>query len=292
MKISIGIPTYNPSPTIIKTVQSVLSQSAFSSVCEIIIIVDGGTMPELLKRELKHKKIKIVTTTKRMGQSKRINDLCAKFSGNYLLLLNDDVLLDPNALRFAIEKLRTQPVDLLAGRVKPLKAESELEKILYIPYLVNQRIIASIKNHDHYLACNGRCIVLSKRLAKSLSIPVHIHNNDAYIYFFTKENKFKFYYLSKFLCYYRSPAKLSEHFNQSRKFHVSQEENQKYFKEQLAKHYYVPFYKKLLFTLRVEEKHPDTMFLYLFVYLLSWLRKYDKISTIGYWNTDISTKNL
>ena len=63
--ISVVIPMYNSSDTILKTIQSVLNQTSYNKVKEIIVVNDGSTdnsleIVENFNKNLENSKIKII----------------------------------------------------------------------------------------------------------------------------------------------------------------------------------------------------------------------------------------
>jgi hypothetical protein len=159
-------------------------------------------------------------------------------------------------------------------------------------------LILSFPNSQTYLNANGRFLVLSKKLYKNIELPKGLINSDAYIYFFAIKNKYKTAFIDKICCYFREPAKLSEHINQVQKFQLSFQENSKYFGQKfLAPFYKIPILSSLKANFYVLLNDPIDLFFYFMVFIYVRVTNWFKLnkstfSIEGYWETDYSTKNI
>ncbi len=107
MLISIIIPLYNKAPIIRETIDSVLSQK--TQDYELIVVDDGSTDNGLdIVRGIKSEKIKIfqkenggVASARNYGVNKAI--------GDWVLFLDADDILLPNALNHIIKSIKNQP---------------------------------------------------------------------------------------------------------------------------------------------------------------------------------------
>ncbi|MBU1071068.1 glycosyltransferase [Patescibacteria group bacterium] len=98
LKISILIPTYNGSKTIIDTLNSILSQN-FQNFN--IIIQDDTSTDDTLQiiKQLKNKKIKIYQNKKNLGYSRNLERGRKNCQGDILFLMGQDDILAKNALK-------------------------------------------------------------------------------------------------------------------------------------------------------------------------------------------------
>lgn len=111
--ISVIIPAYNAEKTIVRAIDSVLQQT-YKNI-EIIVINDGSTDgTELLVKKFK-KAVKLVTTSN-FGVSYARNvgiDLC---SGTYLMFLDADDELLPDAVEVLLNCSRNNNLDIIHGK--------------------------------------------------------------------------------------------------------------------------------------------------------------------------------
>lgn len=101
MKISFIIPNYNSDNILVKNLPRVLANGAD----EIIIVDDGSTdrSDEKIKNQISkikntEKKLKILENTKNLGFSSTVNRGVKEASGDVVVLLNTDVLPEPDFL--------------------------------------------------------------------------------------------------------------------------------------------------------------------------------------------------
>lgn len=111
--VSVIIPTYNRSAFLAEAVDSVLAQT--HPVHEIVIVDDGSEAEHrrVLRQLLaKSPVVKVIEQTTNLGRSRARNDGMAKSTGDLLLFLDDDDLLDPAAVETAIQCLAKAPADV------------------------------------------------------------------------------------------------------------------------------------------------------------------------------------
>lgn len=292
-KISIGIPTYEAGLSLVSTVNSILNQTCYKNINQILIMVDGNKISKPILNKLQDKKIKIFYSKKREGQSARINDIFNSLNTKQIILANDDILLDKNALKIIFKKYKK--FDLVAGNIKPLNKLGFLEQILESGQQIQCAIAKDWNKGNNYLSCNGRFIILSKKFYKKITVPEKIWNNDAYVYILSQKLNFKFAFAGDVKIYYKSPSNLREHLSQSIKFQKSKEDLQRYFKEDIDSFYKIPLQIKIKSLILVIIKSPAATLLYLAIFSATRLKNYltkSSLWTKGYWQTDLSTKAL
>lgn len=172
-KISIIIPTYNRADFVIQTIQSVITQSFLDY--EIIVVDDGSTdgTKNALKKYSNLPNFKYFYQ-KNSGRSIARNLGMERSSGEYLMFLDSDDLLDTEALKVLYDTFEKFPAsDLIAGCRKfvdekgnslkvsdPIKVKREyfaeyinLEKIreLFFPpssYIIKSQIAQDVGGFD------------------------------------------------------------------------------------------------------------------------------------------------
>jgi len=133
-------------------------------------------------------------------------------------------------------------------------------------------------------------MVLAKELAKEITLPSEIVNNDAFIYLTAKKKMYLPRYISNLSVLYRSPATLSDHVKQSRRFQHSLGELEKYFDKEIKSQYAVPrgvfmsqFFKYLTI-------NPFLFSGYLIIFLRTRLSR--SIPLQSTWSIAVSTKTV
>lgn len=292
MKISIGIPTYEGGASLVRTLDSIYSQKGFENVNQVIVAVDGKKLSEKIVTKIQNPKLTILYFEKRVGQAGRINDIFRQSQSDFLLLTNDDVVIDKRFLSNTLQVLQSG-ADMYCCNIQPLKPKSLVEKSLSLRDQTVGNIAGKINKGVNLLRANGRGIILSKNLYKSIELPNSVWNNDAYLYVRAMQMKSKIEYSENLVIYYRLPRKVNEYIRQHAKFAYSKGELQKYFKNDLSIHYSIS--QKVIFIsyLRSFIKSPLKMTGYAILYSGAYLLKgkYRPLS-IGYWQTDTSTKKI
>ena len=200
--------------------------------------------------------------------------------------------MDIRFLSNVVQTLETD-VDRYCCNIQPLKPKSIIEKSLSLRDQTVGSIAGKINKGVNLLRANGRGIILSRNLYKNIELPTSVWNNDAYLYVRAAQLKSKIKYAENLVIYYRLPRKVNEYIRQHAKFAYSQKELQKYFKNDLSIHYSIPQKTILASYLRSFFKSPFKMVGYAILYSSAYLLKgkYRPLS-IGYWQTDTSTKKI
>lgn len=290
--ISVGIPTYEGGKSLIKTLKSLYSQEGFVYVKKVIVAVDGKKLSGAVVKEIKNPKLKVIYFSHRAGQAQRINDIFEYSDSEYLFLTNDDVLLKKDFLNVLHDSLLTK-ADMYCARVRPLLQKTFVEKSLSMRDEMVEVIADHFQNGMNILRCNGRGIVLSKKLYKKISLPKVLWNNDAYLYIRAVELRAKIEYLPAAVVQYRLPKNIKEYLKQHGKFAYSKNEVGKYVPKKIDTYYNFPrttivnVYLSMLFS------HPFSMLSYGILYMVAYLLK-DKYKpkNIGFWESDLSTKSI
>jgi len=186
--VSIGIPTYEAGISLIRTLNSIFNQSAFSQIREVIIVVDGNTLTPQVRNRLRHPKVRIVMRPERMGQSSCLNYIFSRVHNGLLLLTNDDVVLDKHATKNFIECYIAQRPDFFIAN--SIEVKGRISKfyrreatVIYPPVEIADRIKNSElrmrnKNKTYYLAggrlARAKNIDLIIEAANKLKLPLKI----------------------------------------------------------------------------------------------------------------------
>lgn len=145
--ISIIIPIYNRAEFLTTSVRSVLQQS-YSNV-EVICVDDAstdGTEKTLQQLQTQDSRIKVVRHSKNLGTHMARKTGVEHASGDYLMFLDCDDTLLPNALEILENALSCDAVDVLSFAYRsgskisrpPSKDNYRFEKMIYSPTLWNK----------------------------------------------------------------------------------------------------------------------------------------------------------
>jgi GT2 family glycosyltransferase len=110
--VSIIIPAYNRSQLIVETLESVRAQTY--SPLEIFVVDDCSTddteaVVSIWKKEHFSAHITLLSLEKNVGKSAAVNKAIACSSGEYLMILDSDDLLFPDAIRYEVDFLKRFP---------------------------------------------------------------------------------------------------------------------------------------------------------------------------------------
>lgn len=112
---SVVVVTYHTGPALWLAIQSVLDQAD----CHELVIVDNGNFPDVVQRlqiiAQGDARMKLISGHGNIGFAKACNLGVKSTSGDYILLLNPDCILPPDALVNTVDALRGNPQAMLAG---------------------------------------------------------------------------------------------------------------------------------------------------------------------------------
>lgn len=153
-KISAIVPVHNTESYLADTISSLLLQTLAD--IEIICIDDGSTddslalLTELAKSDNRIK----VYAQKNSGLSITRNNGMDIARGEFILFIDSDDMLEPNALKMLYEKAHTEDLEVLLFDAKPFAVESGLESIVanYAEYYLRHREYSGITSGSHLIA--------------------------------------------------------------------------------------------------------------------------------------------
>ena len=149
------VPMYNGGPNVIATLQSLLNQR--QPLHEIIVVDDGsidGSGALVKQFSQKHNNIQILRHKQRAGKSAAINHAAYIASGELLLVIDHDTVLDPTGCECLAQAFNEPNVAAASGNLlvknrkrNPLIALQSLEYMLAIP------IGRGFLNHLNAMSC-------------------------------------------------------------------------------------------------------------------------------------------
>lgn len=98
VKVSVIMPAFNASKTIVESIESVFSQS--HSFWELLVVDDGSTdgTPSLITKYLGDPRVRILSTSGRCGPAKARNVAISHATGRLVAFLDSDDLWEPDKL--------------------------------------------------------------------------------------------------------------------------------------------------------------------------------------------------
>lgn len=290
---TVGIPTYYGGPSLAAAVKSIRASKGVGKF-RLIVSVDGTNLKCNITRQLKQLGVEVINNKQRGGQVARLKQIISLARSQIVILTQDDIKFEPDTIAKIIKAFTDHPkVTMVNSRLHPLPAKTFLESIVEIGAKLTHVVGSAWKNGDNYLLASGRCQAFRTKFVKQFTIPENVINSDAYFYFENKQRGGKFLALEDAVIYNRSPQTLSEHLKQSRKFQISQKENQRYLKKDLSREYEIPTFIVLKSLVSLFASYPFKTVAYLLVVAYTKLFGRNMFSNAArYWDTDISTKKL
>lgn len=199
---SIYIPAYNAENTIIHCLNSIINQKIKPN--EILVINDGSTDNTLNKLSNFEKNIKIINNQENLGLSKSMNIANQNLTSRFIAKIDADVELDPLWSKLMLEKMQTNKITLIGGKM--------YEKYIENPYNFWRSIRLKqnwgekdIDNPPFIFGCNN--IIDKKNLSKKNLYRTDLeyfktNGEDIEISKYLKKNNHSLYYLSSATCFH------------------------------------------------------------------------------------------
>ncbi len=262
--VTIGIPALNEYSNLRRLLPNLLSQDFYKTTLkEIIVMSDGSTdNTKNIHKELKDKRIKIISTKKRYGKAYQINKLFKLAKTNSVIVLDADVKLKNHQSLFSLSKTAfLYPNSLVSGVVVPQKPENFIQRIAYSGVNLWDKIRFSGMHSDMYL-CEGSIRSFPRNLYKKLIFP-STSADEAFSYIETQRLGFSFKSCRNAIAIYTLPKNLQDFFNQQRRYINSKSIQDNNFSAQITdKFYTIKTKDKVLSLFKGLLENP----LYLFIY--------------------------
>lgn len=293
LTLTVGIPTYYGGQVLVNAAKSVLESKEIGKF-RLIVNVDGNPLDPEIEKQLKSMGVDVVFSKQRGGQVARIKQMISLSNTDILVLTQDDILFAPNTLREILNAFEKYPnVTMIGGRMKSKSPEKFMEKIVDVSVEGNYELGKLWRNGDNYLMASGRLLAFRADFVKKFDIPDEVVNSDSYLYFENKRKGGKFMFLSDAIVYNKAPETLKEHLKQSRKFQISQKENEKYAKVDLSEEYSISAGAKLEALAKMLVKRPAWTIFYILTNVYTRIAGKNMYKdAVRFWETDKSTKKV
>lgn len=237
-KITVSIATiaHNEEHSIKRMLASVCNQKEQGFVIkEILVISDGstdGTVKEIKK--IRNPRIVVIDDKRRLGQPARIHELLQRFEGDYLVLLDADVVMkDESVIERMIAAFDSgENVSLVAAHMRPLAAKTFLESAINNYRSAREYVEPDFSFGIRVWGAHG-CLAYKREFAKSLKIPRNILSVDNFSFYSCIAQGYKHAYTHNAIVFYRSPQNLKDHINQATRHFVGGLQLYEYFDKKL-----------------------------------------------------------
>ena len=295
--VSIGTSAFNEENNIQKMLLSVCKQAEDKSflIKEIIVISDGSTDTTVKKAlTIKDKRIKVIKFKKRSGQPYRINRLLRIFSGDFLVLIDSDMILKSQT---TIKKLilpfkKNKRLGLVIGNTIPIPAKTFLESAIN-NYIFARSAFRKEFNYGKTGYGPHGFLGYSRPFTQLLHIPKNILNYDAFSFFSCKAKKFEYDFINNSIAYYKSPRKIKDYINQSTRHLTGGLQLEKYFGSKIVREAFA-MPRFILFKIMIYQLFRNPIG-YIFLKILNFYSMYQSKKAKNFnviWAPIISSKKL
>jgi glycosyltransferase involved in cell wall biosynthesis len=219
--VSVGIAAFNAEANIRAILNAVSSQRQEQvTIHEIIVHSDRSTDATVsFAREHIDPRLRIVDSPERRGFAASVEKMLALFTGDALVLLNDDIQIrDERFIEEAAMPIFRDGADFVCANLQPLLPRTFVERASVSVFHVWERIRASLPQRDNVFTCDGAAMCLSARFARSIRPPsdlAQMGNVDAFLYFTCLTTGHRYLYAAGAIAYYRSPASLRDYLSRN-----------------------------------------------------------------------------
>lgn len=293
LTLTVGITTCFGDESIVDTVKSIRASKGVDKF-KFIVIADRVPIKPSIKKEFKKLNILLIENKKEAGQVKKQKQIIKLTKSDILILTQDDVLLDPRALKEVLKRFSENgDTTMISILNNPVNATSFFEGILNIGTGIANKMARYWNNGDNYLSVIGRFMAFRSDMVKNkFRMLETVATSDAYYYFENKRLGGKYEYIPEVSVYFKNPQNMKEHLRKSSRFQFSQNEMKNYFRD-LEKEYKVPKIVVVRGLVAQFLENPIMMVLYLGVFGYTRILKMrPNIVLNPVWEVDKSTKKV
>lgn len=221
--ITIGIPAFNESQTIIMLLDSISRQIQDNYIIQKIIIFLDGTTDDTRKklRSYHSLPIDVLTSNSRKGKAFGLNKIIQHCSSDILVLFDGDIVLrDAFTISQMINPILQNHADLTSPMIKELPNTDIVGNILTSSMEYKRELFSQIQHGNNIYTCHGRARAFSKKLYKTILFKSSL-NEDAYSFMYCVANGYQYAYVPNVCIYYTLPQSIQDHEAQSLRFFQS-----------------------------------------------------------------------
>lgn len=190
-RVSINIVNWNGADFLIECIRSIKAQTYVDIEINIIDNNSSDRSVDLLRRECPE--IPVVTNAENEGFSKAHNQAIRISSGEYILPLNFDIVLDTRFVEEMVEAIESFPdVGIVSGNLYAVEEEQRAEKIDSTGIIINgmfpgdrgqNEIDRGQYNKTEYIfGASGAAPLLSREMLEDIKLGGEFFDEDYYMY--------------------------------------------------------------------------------------------------------------
>lgn len=291
LSVTVIIPTCYGGKSLIKAVRSIYASSP-DQPFSLIIAADTTPIEKPILKELRELGAKVIENKQPGSQQSKLNQMTVLSQSDITITTQDDIRFAPGTIKRMVEAFtKDRDLTMIGPRILPEAPNSLFQKVIQVGNRLTERIALQWRNGDNFLLANGRCLAFRTAHLKKFSMPDRIINGDALYYFENKRFNGKFLHLPTAVVYNKSPAKLKEHLNQTKRFAYSQQELSALYKKDISEEYLMP--KGIVLSALMAEflHNPIATIGYCLINLYAKVQKKDQKKVANpLWGLDVSTK--
>lgn len=298
LTITIGIPAYNEEANIESLLNDLLAQKTPNFEVKKIIVASDGSADNTVSiaRQINDKRLLIIDNKTREGQGARQNQIIELTKSDILVLLNADIRIPDNEfLDKLVRPILNQGADLTSSKLLPTRPRNFFEKVLCVSEEYKNSVFELENGGNNLYTCHGAARAFTKELYKQLNFSRSVAE-DAYTYFYSISNGYKYVYAFNAHAYYTLPNTLHDHVKRSLRYFNSSLLLKKEFDNYVVDAAYkLPIFSCILMCIKTMFKYPFHMTAYLVVIAIV---KFKSISTYeisnisDMWEISKSTKGI
>jgi cellulose synthase/poly-beta-1,6-N-acetylglucosamine synthase-like glycosyltransferase len=141
-KVSVGIPAFNESETVLRTVKSILSADYPKDKMEIIVVDDGSTdsTAEVVGGFAKsHPEVRVISS-KNGGKASALNVALKHSTGDFFAVVDADSRISANSIKKSLSNFADGKIGAVISRVRVDEPKNFLERIQRFEYIMSSMV--------------------------------------------------------------------------------------------------------------------------------------------------------
>lgn len=160
--VSIIIPMFNEGPSIYDTLHSLLQQDYPPELLRIVVVDDASSDRSAAwarKAAAEDPRITVLVNERNIGKRLSINRAVARVESPFVVSVDSDVLVEPDAIRRLMRGFRSKEIAAVGGRVKVSNANVNwLTKMQAVKYHFGYLYLKNLESAFHSVMCLSGCL--------------------------------------------------------------------------------------------------------------------------------------
>ena len=221
IKVSVGLSVFNEGNNIANVIRDILHQKQEGWKLMEVLVFDDGSNDSTVKKAkgINNRLLKIVEDGTKKGKTHRLSQMFKTFKGEVLVMFDGDVrLVGENVITKLVESFNDPFTMLVGGNSQPFSPKNFFQRAVYTTFSVFYRSRIMVRGGNNIFGCTGSILAIRNTLARKIMMPSVI-NEDAYIYLYCLNEKYKFSYQDKARVMYKLPSNLGDYIRQAFRSH-------------------------------------------------------------------------